>query len=182
MGRIEFEQVTTRGGDRGMSHLADGEPRRKDDPLFEALGDLDELSSWLGVVRASVREGRLRREMARIQEDLLTVGAQVSTPRLSQQYGRLRLLEQEDLLRLESWEKKLLARTEIAPRFILHGDHPVAAWVDVARTVCRRAERRVVALIRDAGMIHLALCQNYINRLSDYLFVLARAVTQGTAG
>jgi len=178
MGEIEFEQVTTRGGDRGMSHLADGEPRRKDDPLFEALGDLDELSSWLGVVRASLREERPRKELAAIQQDLLTVGAQVSTPRLSPQYARLRRLEEKALRRLEGWEKKLLARTEIAPRFVLPGDHLVAAWVDVGRTVCRRAERRVVGLIRDAGMIHLALCQNYVNRLSDYLFVLARAVTQ----
>jgi cob(I)alamin adenosyltransferase len=178
MGTIEFDQVTTRGGDRGISHLADGEPRRKDDPLFEALGDLDELSSWLGVVRASVQEQRLRRELAAIQEALLTVGAEVSTPRLSAQHAKLRKLGDKDLRGLEAAEKKLLARTEIAPRFVLPGDQPVAAWVDVARAVCRRAERRVVTLIRDAGMIHLALCQNYVNRLSDYLFVLARALTQ----
>ena len=162
-----------------MSHLADGEPRRKDDPLFEALGDVDELTSWLGVVRSSTKSEKLRKELAHIQENLLAVGAQVATPRLSPLYRTLKFLEDRELKRLEAAEKQLLSKTEIAPRFVLPGDVPLAAWIDVARTVCRRSERHVVALIRNAGMIHLALCQNYLNRLSDYLFVLARGVTQG---
>jgi cob(I)alamin adenosyltransferase len=179
VGTIDFDQVTTRGGDRGMSHLADGEPRRKDDPLFEALGDVDELTSWLGVVRAHSKSDKLRRELARIQENLLAVGAQVATPRRSPLYKKFRFLDEKDLRRLETAEKRLLTTTEIAPRFVLPGEVPLAAWVDVARAVARRSERRVVALIRDAGMVHLSLSQNYLNRLSDYLFVLARAVTQG---
>jgi cob(I)alamin adenosyltransferase len=181
VGAIEFEKVTTRGGDHGSTHLVGGEARRKDDPLFEALGDLDELASWLGVLRSQALGRRYAAELREIQERLLVVGAQIATPRLDPLYKKLRPLGDRDLRKLEAQEQRLLERTEIPSRFVLPGDEPQAARIDVARAVCRRAERRLVTLIRDRGMIQLALCQNYLNRLSDYLFVLARAVTQGRA-
>lgn len=179
---IEFDRVTTRGGDRGMSFLANGERRRKDDPLFEALGCLDELASFLGVVRAALADSG-RKEwpetIRAIQERLLAIGAQMSTPRQDPGYRRVKALQPEDLQRLEEQEKALLDRTKIPGRFILPGDNAAAAHIDVARAVCRTAERRIVTCIRDQGMAHLAPCQVYLNRLSDYLFILARHLENG---
>ena len=182
MKEIEFEQVTTRGGDRGETSLYNGERRRKDDPVFEALGDLDELSSFLGAARAAAgRSGAgstginaAAANLERVQRMLLRAGAQIATPAGDPLYAGLKPVEEADIGDLEIEEKKLLSRTTIEPVFVLPGGNELSASVDVARSVCRRAERRLVSLIRERGRVELAAVQRYLNRLSDYLFILAR--------
>ncbi len=175
---IEFDKVTTRGGDRGESSLYNGERRRKDDPLFEAMGDVDELSSQLGVVRATAGNGALSGEVEGIQATLLQIGAQIATPKGDPLYATLRFVTDEELVALEKIEKEYLARTSIGDKFVLSGQSLLSAQIDVARAVCRRAERRVVSCIRNAGMIELAPAQRYLNRLSDFLFIVARHFEQ----
>jgi cob(I)alamin adenosyltransferase len=171
---IEFAMVTTRGGDRGESSLYNGERRRKDDIIFEALGDLDELNSALGVVRAQVRLPQL----LDIQKHLLMAGAAVATPKASKEYQNIPHLQKQDVENLEKEEKALLGKTEILGSFVCPGETVVSAQTDVARTLARRCERRLVTLIRDYGRSELIESQRYLNRLSDYLFILARFMDQ----
>lgn len=175
---IEFEKVTTRGGDRGDSSLYNGERRRKDDLLFEAMGDVDELSSQLGVVKAECENKKLLTLLADTQRCLLSIGAQIATPKDDQLYSKIAVLTEGDVTNLEKAEAAYLERTEIGSQFVLPGASPLSAKLDVARAICRRAERRIVTCIRDRGMIQLAPSQHYLNRLSDLLFILARHVSQ----
>ena len=176
---IEFESVTTRGGDRGESSLFNGERLRKDDTVFTALGDLDELSSTIGLSKAMLTgDGRdakkIRRVLEDIQMDLIRIGGQVATPERDPLYEKLTVISGEDVESLEKIERKFMAQTDMPRRFILPGSTVVGGYLDLARAVCRRAERQVVACIRDRNMGKLYECQHYLNRLSDLLFVLAR--------
>ncbi len=175
---IEFEKVTTRGGDRGETSLYNGERRRKDDLLFETMGDIDELSSFLGVAKATCEDKRLSELISSVQRTLLNLGAQIATPKTDPLYAKISPVSKDDVKRLEEVEEGYLGRTEIGAEFILPGENLLSAQLDVARTVCRRAERKVVACIRDREMIQLAAGQNYLNRLSDLLFIVARNVAE----
>ncbi len=175
---IEFERITTRGGDRGESSLFNGERRPKSDLLFAALGDLDELSSAIGVARAAARNGNRKRELYEMQQVLFKIGAQVATPEHDPVYKRLKLIEPSDLELLEEREQVLMRSVTLPNQFITPGDTLPGAHCDLARAVCRRAERTLVMCIRTHGLTQLAPAQNYLNRLSDYLFVLARYFEQ----
>ncbi len=183
---IEFDKVTTRGGDWGESSLASGERRRKDDLLFEMMGAIDELSSFLGLARASCGaastsgsasgSGELSEPIAAIQRNLLAIGAQVATPMSDPNYPKLRLVGDGDVEALETMEGRYLSQAEIGDQFILPGGSLLSGQLDVARAMCRRAERRIVTCIRDRSMSELIPSQRYLNRLSDLLFILARYV------
>lgn len=183
---LEFEQVTTRGGDAGDSTLFDGERRGKDDAVFQALGDLDELTSWIGVVRARHRHewaGPLRdldTELHDVQTVLYRIAALVSCSPGSAPYARLEPVGDEAVHEIEVREARLLRTTRIEPVFIMPGETEPSAEIDYARAMCRRAERRLVAVIRSEVRprpdLHSA--QRYLNRLSDYLFVAARCYEQ----
>jgi len=175
---IEFEKVTTRGGDRGESSLYNGERRRKDDLLFETMGDIDELSSFLGVAKATCEDKKLSELISSVQLTLLNLGAQIATPKSNPLYSKISPVSKDDVKRLEEVEEGYLRRTEIGGEFVLPGENLLSAQLDVARAVCRRAERKVVACIREREMIQLAAGQNYLNRLSDLLFILGRNVGQ----
>lgn len=185
MRRIEFEKVTTRGGDDGRSSLFSGQRRFKDDVVFWALGDLDELISVLGVVRRAIhsrdsvhREGR---HIEQVQRTLMTVCAVLATVPSSGEFTRIRKISERDVGKLERREKALLDDTDIAGEFIVPGAHPESIpEIDIARAVARRCERRIVTLIRSEGRpdVEARVCQHYVNRLSDYLFVLARYCEQ----
>lgn len=187
---LEFDQITTRGGDSGESSLFNGERRRKDDPIFQLLGDLDELTSSLGVALAGLRQFSPLPEKDKrmkawlglidtIQEDLVLIGGMVADPDNSSRL-KTRVLEEKHILRLESAQKEMMGTTEFPPRFIHPGKNLYSAWMDMARTVCRRCEREMVGLIRNEVMTHLIPCQRYLNRLSDLLFVSARYWEQVT--
>ncbi len=179
---LDFEKVTTRGGDDGKACLYDGTRLWKDDLLFESLGDLDELNSFLGVFKASLgervpAEPRVRDEIDSIQSVVIRLCAMIATPVSSAPYKNLDPVRQSDIDRLETLEAALLSRAEVPDTFVRPGANREAALADAARSICRRAERRVVACIRRCGLTHLGACRSYLNRLSDYLFVLARYLT-----
>lgn len=182
--KYDFTQITTRGGDHGESTLFNGERRRKDDSLFFLLGDLDELSSSMGVAIAGVKrfcdlsekDPRLLHwleVMDEIQGKLIILGGMAANP---DNRSRLKLnpLTSKDTEKLESYQKELMDITEFSRELIHPGKTLHSAWIDVSRTVCRRCERRVVKEIRVSVMTHLIPCQVYLNRLSDFLFVSAR--------
>lgn len=178
----DFDLVTTKGGDQGDTSLYDGSRRRKDDILFETVGDIDELSSWLGVVRSHMSDRQTFMFLRRVQEDLIKVGAMIATPIHSSQWKSLDLIDDGDVNELERIENIVLKKTKIELKFILPGKTKESAWIDVARTVCRRAERNIISCIRDRHMDQLYSCQKYLNRLSDYLFILARYIEQYQKG
>lgn len=158
-------RIYTRTGDDGTTGLAGGARVAKDAPSVEALGAVDELNAALGAARAHDPGGPLNAELATLQAKLLVVGAQLAGAAT----GRV---GDEDVGTLERWIDRLEAELPPATGFVLPGATPQGARLHVARTVCRRAERRVVALRRTAP-VEPALGR-YLNRLGDLLFVMAR--------
>jgi cob(I)alamin adenosyltransferase len=167
-------KIYTKTGDRGDTRLFDGTRTRKDDSRVEAYGDIDELNSFIGAAVAWIADKELAAMLLDIQRDLFSVGAQLANPRSAEESsGRFHL----DPRRIEILEEAIdRCETELPPlrQFILAGGCPAGALLHVARTVCRRGERRVVAL---AGSVTIdEVVVRYLNRLSDFLFVLARLV------
>ncbi len=172
-------KVYTGGGDRGKTSLFSGERVGKEDLRIESYGDLDELNSILGSLVASLppeaagAEGNLRR----IQSDLFQVGSWLATASGSSSGKMLAPLEEEAASYLESAIDRMQDALPPLEGFILPGGHPAAAWAHMARTVCRRTERRVAALaVREKSAPPLPEILVYLNRLSDHLFVLARHI------
>jgi cob(I)alamin adenosyltransferase len=166
-------KIYTRTGDGGDTSYFDGTRVRKDDPRLDTYGDIDELNAWLGLVRASAIDADLDAALTRIQQDLFALGAQLADPggKLSARALKA-IVSDADVVRLERSIDGY--EGELAPlkKFILAGGTPAGAALHVARTVCRRAERRMVALEPAVDGVLL----RYVNRLSDLLFVLARVV------
>ena len=167
-------------GDRGMTSLLSGERVPKTHPRVEACGDLDELASVLGACAAALTAGgdELKAEIRDIQGMLLHIGAALATSDDSPTAAKLRRVSAEDTGKLERAIERLERALPPLQGFILPGGHPSAALAHVARTVCRRAERRVLAT--GAGGTppegsRLAAIVAWLNRLSTYLFVLARS-------
>lgn len=166
-------KIYTRTGDAGETSLFDGTRVSKQDPRVDAYGEVDELNAWLGLVRASGLDEDLDREIVRIQRDLFALGAQLADPadKIANRVTKAALGD-EDVVRLEQLIDRLEIELPPLRRFILAGGMPIGAALHVARTVCRRAERRIVSLAPAADPVLL----RYVNRLSDLLFVLARVV------
>lgn len=175
---IDFDLITTKDGDKGETSLFDGSRKRKDDIIFDALGDIDELNSWLGVIRSHIVDKKSVGFIERVQGDMFKIGAMIATPYNSKEWGAIRRILSSDVLALERIESIVLKKTDIEFKFVAPGNSKESSFIDVARTVCRRAERKIISCIRDRNMIQLCECQKYLNRLSDYLFILARYVDQ----
>jgi cob(I)alamin adenosyltransferase len=161
-------KIYTRTGDHGQTSLFGGTRVAKNDARIAAYGTVDELSSFLGVARASSLPQPLDGELHAVQNDLFEIGAHLASPGISRFPG-------VDAARIEALERAIDAmESELAPltSFILPGGALAAAQLHVARTVCRRAERLVVAL-EDSSEATISTIA-YLNRLSDYLFVAAR--------
>jgi cob(I)alamin adenosyltransferase len=166
-------KIYTRTGDAGETSLFDGSRVSKADSRVDAYGDVDELNAWLGLVRANRLDADLDQPLVRIQQDLFALGAQLADPRdRIAERVRKASLGDADVERLEQLIDRLESEVPPLRRFILAGGSPAGAALHVARTVCRRAERRMVALtpMPDAVLV------KYVNRLSDLLFVIARVV------
>ncbi len=167
-------KIYTRTGDSGETGLFDGTRVPKSDARVSAYGDVDELSAWLGLVRAGGVDERIGEMIEQIQRDLFAVGARLADPsrRIA---GRVEkaAVSADDVTRLEGWIDALESELPPLRRFILAGGSPAGASLHVARTVCRRAERAMAGL--GAGGFEPELLV-YVNRLSDLLFVMARAV------
>jgi len=173
-------KIYTGGGDRGKTSLFSGERVGKSDDRVEAYGEIDELNAILGVVTASlpVDQNRIREEIHDIQKDLMIIGALLATTPDAPHFGTLERIGRDRIRDLESAMDRMELELPPLKSFILPGGSMPAAWTHVARTICRRAERRIIR-VGEQGMINIELeaVQNlliYINRLSDYLFMLAR--------
>lgn len=166
-------KIYTKTGDKGETSLYKGGRVPKDAPRLEAYGTLDELNSVLGQALAVLPDGEwqaaLVSELQKVQKDLFSVGAMLATR--GEALPAWHIVEADVTLLEEAIDRM---ETELPPltTFILPGGHPVGAALHLARTVCRRAERGVVGIAREEAL-H-PLIGIYLNRLSDYLFVLAR--------
>ena len=167
---VRLTKIYTRGGDAGETSLGDGSRVEKLDCRIGAFGTVDELNSALGVVLAGDLDGEPRTALERIQNELFDVGADLSVP-----WGiadRLRVT-QDSIDALERNCDRFNADLPELRSFVLPGGVDAAARLHVARTVCRRAEREVLAAADEVELNPLVLV--YLNRLSDLLFILARA-------
>ncbi len=164
-------KIYTKTGDGGETSLHGGARVRKDALRIEAYGTVDELNAHLGIVRALAPPATLDQDLGRIQEDLFTLGADLATPD-GPAAATIRRIAGADSERLEQLIDRLESSLEPLQHFVLPAGSPVAAQLHTARTVCRRAERRVVELSSREPVNRDALV--YLNRLSDLLFVMAR--------
>ena len=165
-------KIYTRTGDTGQTGLFGGGRVPKDDPRVTAYGEVDELNAALGVARAAGL-GTLDPWCQDLQDQLFTVGAVLATPRGTRAAAHIPHVREEWVAAMESHIDELQATLPPQTHFILPGGTPAAAALHLARTVCRRAERTVVPLFREGEVEELTL--RFLNRLSDLLFVMARA-------
>ena len=166
-------KIYTKTGDKGDTRLFDGTQVRKNDSRVEAYGQVDELNACIGAAAAFLEDVELKTMLCGIQRDLFSLGAQLADPHRHGKRAKSKL----DPARIVALEESIdRFETELPPlrQFILAGGGPAGAMLHVARTVCRRAERRVTAL---ADTVEIDLHDiEFLNRLSDFLFVLARLV------
>lgn len=174
---VKLNRIYTRTGDAGTTGLVDGSRVSKADVRMEAIGDVDEANSAIGVARTALDSGPVADELARIQNDLFDLGADLATP--GDIPGALRVTAAQ-VERLERAIDMLNAELDPLTSFILPGGCAAAAHLHLARAIVRRTERAVVAMAEavDVGLTARA----YVNRLSDYLFVAGRYVNQKGRG
>ena len=175
---VKLNKIYTRTGDNGTTGLVAGPRRKKHDLRVESYGEVDEANSCVGLARQHLAgHPSLDRMLLRIQNDLFDLGADLAAPETGEKlaYEPLRIV-QAQVDRLEREIDQLNADLEPLRSFVLPGGTPAAAALHLARTVARRAERRIVALQDSEGETVSATAVAYINRLSDFLFVAARWV------
>lgn len=175
---VKLDKIYTRGGDKGMTSLGNGQRVQKHDPRVTAYGTVDECNAILGLARQHVGVD-FDAMLGRIQNDLFDLGADLSTPEQENPaYPPLRIV-QAQIDRLEQEIDHMNADLAPLKSFILPGGSAAAAWLHLARTVARRAERDIAAAIEaleQQGQAISLLPMQYMNRLSDHLFVLGRVV------
>jgi cob(I)alamin adenosyltransferase len=174
-------KIYTKTGDNGHTGLLGGKRVAKSDPRIEAIGNVDELNAWLGLLAdlfSALPDGTGPAVLLRrLQEKLFTSGSLLACEPGKDLRMSLPELVVEDVRRLESAIDEMDARLPPLKNFILPGGHPLVSQIHIARSVCRKAERSVVLLEQlEPGVPPLIL--QFLNRLSDYLFVLARATGQ----
>ncbi len=162
-------KIYTKTGDDGTTSLVGGTRVQKDDPRIECYGTIDELNSYIGLIRDSIDNVEIQDQLLKIQNNLFVIGGVFANEKdifLNVSDEEIHLLEQH----IDEISAELLP----LKTFILPGGHIVSSYCQIARTVCRRAERRICSL--DSNERGKRLSTVYMNRLSDYLFVLARKV------
>ncbi len=164
-----LSKIYTRTGDKGSTGLGDGSRVGKDDLRVEAYGTVDELNSTIGLLLAAELPDAIRPLLERVQHELFDLGGELCMP------GTV-LIPGSYVNRLEADLDRLNAKLPPLKDFILPGGSDAAARCHLARTVCRRAERRVVSLARDEDVNEATI--RYLNRLSDFLFVVARLIAR----
>jgi len=173
-------KIYTKTGDKGKTSLFTGERVSKHDPFIEAIGSVDECNSALGAAIALMPVTKdmapIREQLIIIQHALFDVGAALATPRTCASEKKLEKtrFDHEEVERLEHWIDEMTDQLPPLRAFILPGGHSAGAMLHLARSICRRAERRILP-IYEKGDVSDNVVQ-YINRLSDYLFCLSRYV------
>jgi cob(I)alamin adenosyltransferase len=175
---VKLTRIYTRGGDRGETSLTDGARVKKNAARVEAYGDVDEANAAIGLARLHCADlAEMHAMLARIQNDLFDLGADLSTPEPDEgerpKHQALRIVAAQ-VERLEHEIDEMNAELTPLNSFVLPGGSPLAAYLHLGRTVARRAERRAVALAEREPVNPEAI--KYLNRLSDHLFVMARYV------
>lgn len=174
-------KIYTKTGDKGETSLYGGTRVSKAAARVESYGTLDELNAFIGLAKAEISDEKVLNQLQKIQFDLFTVGSEAATPtdKLILANGKNRLdlmISEEEISELEHWMDDLDAELEPLQFFILPSGGKAAASVHVCRTVCRRAERAMVHL-NETEEVRPELIK-YLNRLSDYLFILARYISK----
>ena len=179
---VVLNRIYTRTGDDGSTALGSGERRPKYDLRVGAYGTVDETNAAIGVARLHLKDaGEIDAMLGRVQNDLFDLGADLAVPERDGQPERLRMLATQ-VERLERDIDALNDRLAPLTSFVLPGGTPAAAHLHVARTVCRRAERVMVELSARNGERVSPAALQYVNRLSDFLFVAGRATNHDGAG
>ncbi|MCT4326784.1 cob(I)yrinic acid a,c-diamide adenosyltransferase [Elizabethkingia anophelis] len=173
-------KIYTKTGDKGETALYGGTRVSKASARVEAYGTIDELNAFIGIAKSHIDDSDCLKQLAEIQYDLFTLGSEAATP-IDKVYlanGKSRLpvtIKEEDISKLEVWMDKMDECLEPLQFFILPGGGKAATFLHAARTICRRAERGMVFL-NETEEVRPELIK-YLNRLSDYLFVMARYVS-----
>lgn len=176
---VKLNSIYTRTGDDGTTGLVDGSRVSKADPRMQAIGDVDEANSALGIGAVALADHPIAAELARIQNDLFDLGADLATP--GADFAPSEMVLRIVPAQVERLERAIDAMNDsLSPlrSFILPGGSAGAAALHLARAITRRAERSAVAIVEPVNPAALA----YINRLSDFLFVASRHVNQNGAG
>ena len=168
---VKLDKIYTRGGDAGETSLGDGTRTPKHGPRIVAQGEIDEANAAIGLASADAPSGELRDILARVQNDMFDLGADICMPGADAGDGRLRI-QPAQIAALERIIDRLSERLQPLNSFVLRGGSAPAARLHFACTVVRRAERAAVALHAEIAINPQALA--YLNRLSDLLFVMAR--------
>lgn len=175
-------KVYTKTGDKGTTGLYGGQRVSKSSLRLESYGTVDELNAYIGLLKDLISESKYQSQLLIIQHNLFRMGAFLATPLTSENIAELS--EKMNLIRftskdvelLESYIDEMQAQLSPMTHFLLPGGHVVVSHCHIARTICRRAERNVVGLTEEFYVEELILV--YLNRLSDYLFVLARMLSK----
>jgi cob(I)alamin adenosyltransferase len=176
---VTLTRIYTRGGDRGETSLGNGQRVPKHALRVEAYGTVDEANAAVGLARLHTgADAEADAMLARIQNDLFDVGADLCTPETGEERPRLRVTEAQ-IARLEAEIDSLNQALAPLNSFVLPGGTPAGAWLHLARTVVRRAERQVALLAEQETLGGAVL--RYLNRLSDHLFVLSRHLNEDGA-
>lgn len=174
-------KIYTKTGDKGETSLYGGTRVSKASSRVESYGNIDELNSFIGVAKCQIEDAAVLKQLRKIQFDLFTLGSESATPadKLMLANGQPRLpltISDTEIEELEKWMDSMEETLEPLQYFILPGGGKAATALHVARTVCRRAERGLILLQQEEAVRPEMI--KYLNRLSDYLFVLARYVSK----
>lgn len=168
-------RIYTKTGDKGTTSLIGGTKVLKSHERIEAYGTVDELNSHIGLCRDLITDAAIQEELREIQDRLFTIGSALACDPEKESQLKIPDLKEQDILHLEKRMDAMDETLEPLQAFILPGGHPTVSNIHIARCVCRRSERLIVHLLGNAeGSENLIF--KFINRLSDYLFVLARFV------
>lgn len=169
-------KIYTKTGDRGQTALIGGARVSKHHPRLEAYGTVDELNAHIGMVHDTCNDDTIKAELRAIQNNLFVLGSLLALEpdekKHTYKMPKLPCMEEEDIQRLENWIDEHSKALPPLNGFILPGGHVVISHCHIARTVCRRAERNVIMLSTETKIDKIVII--YLNRLSDYLFTLAR--------
>jgi cob(I)alamin adenosyltransferase len=168
-------KIYTKTGDDGTTGLIGGVRVKKSDAQIEAYGTVDELNSHLGLLRDTFLNSETQGQLTIIQNQLFVIGSHLATAEKGTKMA-LPELESNAINQLEQWMDDMDSKLKALQHFILPGGHPTSSYAQIARCVCRRAERRIVEM--DELTHRFTHEITYINRLSDYLFILARFILQ----
>lgn len=170
-------KIYTKTGDKGNTSLIGGTKVSKNDIRIETYGTVDELNSWIGLINDQLNDNTFRNELKEIQDRLFTIGSSLATDAEKELKMKLPDLRSDDIEFLEKRIDAMTAELPLMKNFILPGGHVTVSSIHITRCVCRRAERLAVNIQQNGLFVDEKVIQ-YLNRLSDYLFTLARLVAQ----